>query len=307
VELDRLPVRGEGVRDLGLALAPPGVAPVERGAPPLALMRGGRPLKRWRYVGAFGPELMLCAGDARIGPLRQRWWAVAEAGAPLRERTSMGSAGMQLWAEAPAALQGPDAASGKALLTVASRDVRLELFVQDEGQVEPVEVAARSGSAGWIWTRKRAGIPARARVSLGERRCDLELEAVVDDSAGYHARETAWRWSTGVGRAESGERVAWNLVTGVHDGPSASERTLWVDGRATEVGPARFTDDLSRVETIDGGGLEFSPWVAREHSTNLLLFRSRYRQPFGTFTGELPGGLRLAEGYGVMEEHDVRW
>ena len=35
--------------------------------------------------------------------------------------------------------------------------------------------------------------------------------------------------------------------------------------------------------------------------------RSRYRQPFGTFEGELPGGLTLAEGYGVMEEHDVYW
>ena len=35
--------------------------------------------------------------------------------------------------------------------------------------------------------------------------------------------------------------------------------------------------------------------------------RNRYRQPFGEFSGRLPGGLRLAEGYGVMEEHDVLW
>ena len=35
--------------------------------------------------------------------------------------------------------------------------------------------------------------------------------------------------------------------------------------------------------------------------------RSRYRQPFGTFSGVLPNGVRLAEGYGVMEDHDVRW
>ena len=35
--------------------------------------------------------------------------------------------------------------------------------------------------------------------------------------------------------------------------------------------------------------------------------RSSYAQPFGTFTGELPGGLRLAEGFGVMERHDVHW
>ena len=35
--------------------------------------------------------------------------------------------------------------------------------------------------------------------------------------------------------------------------------------------------------------------------------RSYYRQPFGTFEGELSGGLTLAEGYGVMEEHEVWW
>ena len=38
--------------------------------------RGGRPLKRWTWVGAFGPELMLCAAVARIGPATAAWWAV---------------------------------------------------------------------------------------------------------------------------------------------------------------------------------------------------------------------------------------
>ena len=28
--------------------------------------RGTRPLKRWRYVGVYGPELMLCVGSARV-------------------------------------------------------------------------------------------------------------------------------------------------------------------------------------------------------------------------------------------------
>jgi hypothetical protein len=45
----------------------------------------------------------------------------------------------------------------------------------------------------------------------------------------------------------------------------------------------------------------------REQDTNVLLIRSRYRQPFGTFAGELPGGLALASGHGVMEWHEARW
>jgi hypothetical protein len=35
--------------------------------------------------------------------------------------------------------------------------------------------------------------------------------------------------------------------------------------------------------------------------------RSLYRQPFGTFSGELPGALQLSEGWGVMEDHEVWW
>jgi hypothetical protein len=32
--------------------------------------------KSWRWVGAFGPELMLCVAHARVGVLRRSWWAV---------------------------------------------------------------------------------------------------------------------------------------------------------------------------------------------------------------------------------------
>jgi hypothetical protein len=37
--------------------------------------------------------------------------------------------------------------------------------------------------------------------------------------------------------------------------------------------------------------------------------RSRYRQPFGRFSGALPGPepIALAQGFGVMEDHEVWW
>jgi hypothetical protein len=104
-----------------------------------------------------------------------------------------------------------------------------------------------------------------------------------------------------------GRRVGWNLVDGVNDDLEASERTLWIDGHPTELGPVAFASDLSSASFAEGGALEFSEWSVREHNMNALVVRSAYRQPFGTFAGELPGGLRLAEGYGVMEWHEVRW
>ena len=65
-----------------------------------------------------------------------------------------------------------------------------------------------------------------------------------------------------------------------------------------------FAADLSRVDD-----LVFHEWPdsARIDDTNLLVFSSRYRQPFGSFSGTLPNGLELAEGWGVMESHDVTW
>ncbi len=57
----------------------------------------------------------------------------------------------------------------------------------------------------------------------------------------------------------------------------------------------------------DGTALAFTSEAVRERREELLVFASRYRQPFGTFAGTLPGGLVLAEGIGVMESHDVRW
>jgi hypothetical protein len=275
-----LPRRGSAVRDFA--------APVPPAAMPL--WRGARPLKRWRYVGVFSDEIMLCVGDAHVGPMRQRFWAVAEPGRPIVERTTiLRSGGVHI--EPPhARVETP----------VVSIDIQLE---EDAG----VESVHRSGRDGYVWTRKQAGIPARGQVRIRERTHALGCMAVVDDTAGYHERHTSWIWSAGVGRAATGERVGWNLVTGVNDSEKDSERAIWVDGEPFEPRPVTFADDLSRVDFAEGGSLRFTEWSAREDHTNALLIRTSYRQPFGTFAGTLPGGLELAEAYGVMESHEVYW
>jgi hypothetical protein len=165
-----------------------------------------------------------------------------------------------------------------------------------------VEVVSQHGRS-YVWTLKLAPVHVRGTVTVDGHTFELDGDdGFVDESAGYHARHTAWRWSAGIGRAADGRAVAWNLVDGVHDTLENSERTVWIDGVAQEVPPQVFADDLSRV-----GELEFTEWCARKSNRNLLVMRNRYRQPFGEFTGRLPGGLALAEGYGVMEEHDVVW
>src|SRR5204862_3512975 len=109
-------------------------------------------------------------------------------------------------------------------------------LVLDDVAAPPVEVVTPD-DRGYSWTRKRAPVRARGTVRVdGEARA-VDAAGLIDDSAGYHARHTAWRWSAGVGEAAAGGgAVAWNLVAGVHDSPTASERTVWAGGKAREVG-----------------------------------------------------------------------
>jgi hypothetical protein len=164
------------------------------------------------------------------------------------------------------------------------------------GDAAPVEVVSPHG-AQYIWTRKRGGVRVRG-TALGR---EVVAAGLVDESAGYHARHTAWLWSAGAGTLASGEPVAWNLVDGVHDAAAASERTVWVDGTPREVPPQRF-DGLAGV-----GGLRFSAQATRARRERLVLMASDYEQPFGTFSGAVPGAGELREGWGVMERHAVSW
>ncbi len=168
-------------------------------------------------------------------------------------------------------------------------------------EIPGIETVCTSGSA-YAWTRKQGGIRARGTVSIQGEPRRIDAAGVIDDTAAYYERHTAWRWCAGAGRSKDGRAVAWNLVSGVNDPARGSERTIWVDGEPTEPPPCAFASDLSAVD-----GLMFSPEATRERRENLLLVRSSYRQPFGTFAGELPGGIELADGYGVMEQHDARW
>ena len=238
--------------------------------------RGGRPLKRWTWVGAFGPELMLCAAVARIGPATAAWWAVWDRAAQRFEQRSLRRAGGLVVTPSGVLVPGV-----------------MELAI---GDAKPVEVVSPHG-AQYIWTRKRGGVLVEGVV--GGRA--VSVPGLVDESAGYHARRTAWLWSAGAGTLASGEPVAWNLVDGVHDAPVRSERTAWVAGRPRELAPQVF-DGLAGV-----GGLRFSAEATRARRENLVLMSSEYEQPFGTFTGTLPGGLELAAGLGVMEHHEASW
>jgi hypothetical protein len=227
---------------------------------------------------------MVCVCSARIGPLRQSFWAVWDrVHEQLHQRTVTGRGGVSLRA-------------GR--VSVVDDAVAFDLTLTETAGIETV---CPSGQA-YGWTRKQGAVPVHGTIYIAGAQSTIDAVGIIDDTAAYYERRTSWGWSAGVGATRDGKQVAWNLVSGVNDPPANSERTVWVDGGASEVAPVEFAADLSRV-----GGLLFHPEAVRERRDNLVLVRSSYRQPFGTFSGHLPGGLELTEGYGVMEEHDVWW
>jgi hypothetical protein len=250
---------------------------------------GLRPLKAWRYVGVYGPDLMLCAAIVRIGRARQSFWAIWDrADGRLRERTVLGRGPVRL---------------DLGRVRIEDGDVLVDIALQEQGGIEAV---CPSGTS-YAWTRKQGGIRARGVVQLAGDVRPVAARAVIDDTAGYYQRHTRWHWSAGVGTATDGRSLAWNLVAGVNDPREASERTVWIDGKSSEPRPVEFAEDLTAIRFQGGPTLGFAPEAVRERRENLVLLRSSYRQPFGSFKGGLPEGIELAEGYGVMEEHDVWW
>jgi hypothetical protein len=249
-----------------------------------------RPLKRWRYVGVYGETALMCAGIVRIAGVPQGFWALWD-----RER--------QRLYERTSIMRTGHIRIDDGRLAVDDAGVLIDLRVEPQG--DAVEVVSDHAGA-HIWTRKQPVAATGTVTVCGESRL-LATAGLIDDSAGYYARRTDWEWSAGVGATADGRPVAWNLVAGVHDAPDGSERTVWLDGRATEVGPVTFRPDLDGVTFAEGGELCFTAESVRRRRDELILIASDYVQPFGLASGTLPGGIELAEGYGVMERHSARW
>ncbi len=268
-----------------------------RPSDPLPLFRGARPLKRWRYVGVFDEQVMICAASVQVGPARQTFWGIYD-----RASTSPGG-GTTIERTRLIPRRGAlDLAPGR--LRIRDDEVSLELTLDED---DGIEVTCPNGNA-YVWTRKQAGIRARGTLALGARPpVEIDALAVIDDTVGYHARVTEWWWAAGVGFGPDGKPLAFNLVQGVNDPPRGSERAVWVAGVPHEPPAVRFSADLGTIASDDGSELRFEPEAERSRRENLLLVRSDYRAPFGTFSGTLPGEIPLAHALGVVEHHTARW
>ena len=152
---------------------------------------GLRPLKAWRYVGVYGPELMICVAAVRIGPARQAFWAVWDrARGRLHERTVTGRGSVEL-------------CTGR--VGVRERAVQIELALDEAGgdrDVVPERRRVRVDAQAGRDRRPRPGGDrwggARARGPRGDRRHRRLLRAahvlaVVGGRRAGARRARRWR------------------------------------------------------------------------------------------------------------------
>ena len=219
---------------------------------------------------------MACVATVQVGPARQAFWAVLSRGEGrrLRERThtlggrgaveltpgrlrvsdrgtaidpsrpQISDRGTAIDPSRPQMRDGGVAIPGR--LRVRDVGVAIDLALQEDAGIEALCPHGR----GYVWTRKQAGIPARGTVALdGGPTRKIEALAVVDDTAGYHARVTEWRWAAGVGVDPAGTPLAFNLVEGVNDPPNRQRARGVGGGRAARGGrrPLRGRPVADRV------------------------------------------------------------
>lgn len=165
-------------------------------------------------------------------------------------------------------------------------------------------------------TEKRALMDVKGEVHVrGERHLLDGGLGGMDYTQGFLPRVTAWRWAYMLGRNGDGRRVAMNLVEGWNGQPECG---VWIDRRLYSVGEGRFTFDRAhplapwQVTTTDGAvDLRFDPVGMHAEERDLVLIRSNFVQPVGTFHGtlRLPDREEIPiDGVaGVVEDQSVRW
>ncbi len=180
----------------------------------------------------------------------------------------------------------------------------------------PVVCATPTPAGGWNATEKSAGYSVTGSVTLGDEMLAFDGRGWRDWTAGRQDRHTTWLWAAGAGHSTNGRPVGLNASTGMN-GVGLGENVVWVDGRPMPIdvrllGPVTPGEPSGewRLEGTDLD-LRFRPLGVRAANENLLVVRSSYVQPIGTFHGTLPspdGGTVEVDGMpGVTEDHEAHW
>ncbi len=206
--------------------------------------------------------------------------------------------------------------SAQGTLAADAGTLSLRATIDAAGCALPISIVAPVPDGVVNATEKRVLMPARGALIVGSttERFDDGI-AGMDFTYGLLARHTQWCWAMAMGKTTDGRAIAFNLVDGFNEG---RECAIWLDGRMVPTESAIFTFDRDHVlspwhlSTPDGRvDVNFEADALHAEHLNLGLIRSRFAQPFGTFSGKLsvPGqpAAVIERVPGVVESQDVHW
>jgi hypothetical protein len=281
--------------------------------------------KKWQYLFLATPEMMLALAVIDCGYLASGICAVFDRGsrrllvndnpvlpslcAAVGEEPADGMSARLLGPRIRARLQR---AGGRISVQANWAHADVDLLLDAGRAPAPITAIAPVGPKGrFDFTQKTVLVPAEGEVRAGNVRFAVQGDlAGLDYTHGLLARETSWRWAFAGGRAGP-HLVAFNFSDGFLQGEG--ENVAWIDGDPQAVGPVRFEFEPERplgawrVQSADGRvDLTFQPEGHRAQTVDLKLIRSRYLQPFGTFSGTIDG-IAVEALPGVTEDHEARW
>ncbi len=281
--------------------------------------------KRWQYVLVATPEMMLALAVIDCGYLSSGICAVFDRGSrrllvnenpvlpPICARVGEAPGdGMSARLMGPAIRARIQQKMGQISIQATWAHADVDLTLDANRAPPPLTAVAEVGVPGrFDFTQKTVLVPAEGEVRAGNIRFAVQGQlAGLDYTHGFLARETAWRWAFGGGRAGS-RLVAFNFSEGFLGGEG--ENAAWIDGEPLAAGPVRFSFQPEapeapwRIQSADGRvDLTFQPEGHRAQTVDLKLISSRYVQPFGTFSGTLHG-VPVESLPGVAEDHAALW
>lgn len=163
--------------------------------------------------------------------------------------------------------------------------------------------------------------PVEGELAVGDRRYVLTTAdslALLDDHKGYYPYVMRWDWVTSACHVD-GQARGFNLTRNqCRDPERNNENCAWQGDRIGLLPAVEFERERERqpgeVWTIrDRAGrvdLRFEPTVPGDVSVNAVVVHSRYRGPFGRFSGRLePEGLpamTIDRWFGMGEDFHLR-
>ena len=172
-----------------------------------------------------------------------------------------------------------------------------------------------------LYTHKAAA-PVEGRITLGDTEIRLHPEkdvGLMDVQKTFYPYRTFWNWATFAGHDERGRLIAMNACQNfITDDEYHNENCTWVDGEIVLLGAADFDFNKSalmepwKVKTSsDGLDLDFNPEGERVGKVNLGVVMSDFHQPFGKFSGTMPGPgsekIAVDGPFGLCEWHLARF